>query len=218
MKVFADRTDAGRQLGTRLREVAAVADADHVVVLAVPRGGLPVGAEVARILDAPLDVAIIRTLRSPANPELGFGAVDGDGHVEVDQDVVARLGITPEEVDEEIADRREVVQRRLQLYREATARADVDGACVVVVDDGIATGNTARQAAAFARRAGAGRVVVAAPVGPADVAERLADVADDVVVLVHPAELLSVGQAYEEFAPLDDADAVSAVRLTLAEG
>lgn len=218
MHVFADRTDAGRQLAARLAEVSAVAGAERVVVLAVPRGGLPVGAEVARTLEAPLDVAVVRKLRSPANPELGYGAIDAEGHVDLDERTVERLGITQEEIEAEVADRRALVQQRLELYREVTDRVEMAGACVVVVDDGIATGGTARQACAFARRAGATRVVMAAPVGPDDVDERLADVADDVVVLVHPAEFLSVSQAYEDFAMLDDDAAVDAVRAALADG
>lgn len=218
MQVFADRTDAGRQLAARLADVPAVSAADRVVVLAVPRGGLPVGAEVARLLDAPLDVAVVRKLRSPANPELGYGAIDAEGHVDLDERTVERLGITREEIEAEVADRRERVQQRLALYREVTDRVEMTGACVVVVDDGIATGGTARQACAFARRAGAARVVMAAPVGPADVDQRLADVADEVVVLVHPVEFLSVSQAYEDFAMLDDEAAVDAVRAALADG
>lgn len=218
MQVFADRTDAGRQLAARLTDVPTVVGADRVIVLAVPRGGLPVGAEVARALAAPLDVAVVRKLRSPANPELGYGAIDAEGHVDLDEDTVERLGITREEIEAEIADRRELVQQRLELYREVTDRVEMAGACVVVVDDGIATGGTARQACAFARRAGAARVVMAAPVGPADVEHRLADVADEVVVLVHPAEFLSVSQAYEDFAMLDDEAAVDAVRAALADG
>lgn len=218
MQVFSDRTDAGRQLGARLRDEAAVTAADRVVILAIPRGGLPVGAEVARALDAPIDVAVVRKLRSPANPELGYGAIDADGHVELDEEMVERLGITREEIDAEIADRQDRVRQRLELYREAASRTDMAGACVLVVDDGIATGGTARQACTFARRAGAARVVVAAPVGPADVEERLGDVADDVIVLVHPAEFLSVSQAYEDFSVLDDETAVAAVKISLADG
>lgn len=218
MQIFADRSDAGRELGARLRHVACVGESDRAVVLAIPRGGLPVGAEVARELGAPLDVAVIRKLRSPANPELGYGAIDADGHVEIDQEMVERLGISRSEIDEEIADRSAVVRQRLELYREATGRPDMLGACVIVVDDGIATGGTARQACAFARRAGARTVVVAAPVGPADAVDRLADVADEVVVLVHPAEFLSVSQAYEDFSTLDDEAAVAAVKLALADG
>jgi putative phosphoribosyl transferase len=218
MEVFADRTDAGRRLAARLRDEPAVAAAQRVVVLAIPRGGLPVGAEVARALDAPLDVAVVRKLRSPANPELGYGAIDADGHVELDEDMIERLGITRQEIDAEIADRRERVRQRLELYRAATSRTDMTGGCVLVVDDGIATGGTARHACAFASRAGADRVVVGVPVGPADAERRLADVADDVVVLVHPAEFLSVSQGYEDFSVLDDDTAVAAVTMSVADG
>lgn len=216
MQVFEDREDAGRQLAAALAAHQQVRDADRLVVLGVPRGGLPVGAVVARALDAPFDVVVVRKLRSPHNPELGFGAVGADGHVEVNADMVSRLAISPEEVDAEIADRSEAVERRLAMYRRAAPAADIEGAVAVVVDDGIATGGTASLACAYARRNGASLVLLAAPVGPDGIAERLADVADAVLVLSTPAEFLSVGQAYVDFAQLDDDTAVEALRAATA--
>lgn len=211
MKVFEDRTDAGRQLGAALVE-ANVTAGGRVVVLAIPRGGLPVGAEVARALDADFGVLVVRKLRAPHNPELGFGAVGPDGHVEIDDDLVARLGITDEQIEEEVADRRAAVEERLAMYREHVAHVDLSGATVVVVDDGIATGGTASQALSLARRNGARRVILAVPVAPLGAEEQLGALADEVVVLSTPAEFLAVGQAYREFEQLDDDAAVAAVR------
>ncbi|MBA2318473.1 MAG: phosphoribosyltransferase [Euzebyales bacterium] len=213
MQVFEDRQDAGRRLATALSTHPEVEGAERIVVLGVPRGGLPVGAEVARALRAPFDVVVVRKLRSPHNQELGFGAIGADGHVEVNDDLVARLGLSTAEIEQEIADRRDAVGRRVALYREAAAPADLEGAVAIVVDDGIATGGTARLACAYARRNGARRVLLAAPVGPAGVTERMADAADAVLVLSTPAEFLSVGQAYADFAQLSDTDAVTALRV-----
>ncbi len=213
MEVFANRREAGRRLAEQLRDESSVIAASRVVVLGIPRGGLPVGAEVANRLGVPLDVALVRSLRTPANPELGFGSVDAAGHVEIDEAMVERLGISQEQIDAEVADRRASLQQRLELYRAAIEPVDLSDACVVVVDDGIATGGTARKSCRYARRAGAAHVVMAAPVAPPDVHERLGDVVDDVVVLVTPPEFLAVAQVYEEYPTLDDASAVAAARL-----
>lgn len=211
MKVFEDRREAGRLLADELASSGVLHDAERVVVLAIPRGGLPVGAEVARALEAEFDVVVVRKLRSPNNPELGFGAVAGDGHVELDDDLVAELGLTDEQVEAEVSDRTDAVRRRLDLYRDVTPGAELEGAVVVVVDDGIATGGTARQACLLARRGGAARVILAVPVAPRDVAEELRSVADEVVVLSCPAEFLAVDQAYREFMQLGDDDAIAAL-------
>lgn len=209
MTVFEDREDAGRHLAAALAGQPAVVDGARVVVLAIPRGGLPVGAEVARVLNAELDVAVVRKLRSPHNPELGFGAVGANGNVHVDAQAVAELGLTPEQVDAEVADRTAAVERRVGLYRRAAPPVDLTGAVAVVVDDGIATGGSAREACVLARKGGAQRVVLAVPVAPRGVVEDLGDVADAVVVLSQPAEFLAVDQAYRDFAQLDDEDAVT---------
>jgi putative phosphoribosyl transferase len=211
MTVFENRREAGRQLAAALRDHPALRGAERIVVLAIPRGGLPVAAEVARELGAEFDVAVVRKLRSPHNQELDFGSVGPDGHVEVDQDAVAELGLTQDQVQAEVADRQAAVRRRVELYRGVAPAADLSGAAVVVVDDGIATGGSARQAAQVARRAGAERVVVAVPVAPRRIEEELAGVADAVVVLSEPAEFLAVDQAYREFAEIDDDDALAAL-------
>jgi predicted phosphoribosyltransferase len=213
MEVFEDRQDAGRRLAEALRADPDVADGGaRVVVLAIPRGGLPVGAEVARALGAEFDVVVVRKLRSPHNPELGYGAVGPDGLVELDEELVERLGLSQEQIDGEITDRREAVHRRLEMYRSVAPAVPLDGAVVVVVDDGVATGATARQACAVARRAGAERVVLATPVAPPEALDELADAADRVVVLSKPPEFLAVGQVYRDFEQLDDESVLDALR------
>ena len=207
--IFTDRTEAGRQLADALAADPLVRDAERLVVLAVPRGGLPVGAEVSRRLAAPLDVVVTRRLRVPHDPEIGFGGVGADGHVEIDQDTVARLGLTREEVETEIEDRRGRVARRLELYRRVIPAAELDGAVAIVVDDGIASGATAHLACGLARRGGAAQVVLAVPVAPDTAEETLAGAADRVLVLTTPAEFLAVSQAYQDFPRLDDDDVLA---------
>lgn len=216
MEVFEDRQDAGRRLASVLAERPDVRAAERVVVLGIPRGGLPVGAEVARALGAAFDVVVVRKLRSPENPELGFGAVGAGGYVEIDRDTVDRLGIAREQVDAEVAQQRAAVQQRLDLYRAVAPPVELDGALVIVVDDGVATGGTARQACAFARRSRAARVVLAVPVAPRGTGNRLAADTDDVIVLSTPAEFMAVGQAYADFSQLTDTDAVAALRRATA--
>ncbi|HWH32767.1 MAG TPA: phosphoribosyltransferase family protein [Egibacteraceae bacterium] len=211
MTRYADRRDAGRRLAEALRDHLR-GETRRVVVLAIPRGGVPVAAEVAEALDAALDVVVVRKLRAPFQPELGYGAIGSDGHVDVDRDMAARLGLTEEQVQAEVADRRAVVDQRVREYRRVLPQPDLGGAVAVVVDDGIATGSTARQACGLARRLGAARVVLAAPVGPPDVEAALAGVADDVVVPARPPDFQAVGQAYTDFAQLDDGDVLDALR------
>jgi putative phosphoribosyl transferase len=211
MTVFENRREAGKLLAATLRDHAVLQGAKRLVVLAIPRGGLPVAAEVARELGAEFDVAVIRKLRSPHNLELDFGSVGADGHVDLDEAAVAELGLTQEQVDAEIADRQEAVRRRVELYRGVAQPADLAGATVLVVDDGIATGGTARPACLLARRQQAAKVVLAVPVAPRGIGEEFADVADAVVVLTEPAEFMAVDQAYREFAEIDDGDALAAL-------
>ncbi|MGH8932591.1 MAG: phosphoribosyltransferase [Egibacteraceae bacterium] len=212
MKVFEDRRDAGRQLAALLAKDQTLADGRRLVVLAIPRGGLPVGAEVARVLGAAFDVVVVRKLRTPQNPELGFGALGSDGHVEVDEAMVSRLGLTEEDVRAEIEDRQRVIASRLALFRSVVPPVDLSDASVIVVDDGIATGGTAREACNLARREGATRVVLAVPVAPPRAADELTGAADRILVLSEPAEFLAVGQAYKEFGQLDDEASLEVLR------
>jgi putative phosphoribosyl transferase len=198
--VFEDRVDAGRRLGELLK-VRAGAPA---VVLALPRGGVPVGAEVAEALGAPLDVLLVRKLGVPAHPELAFGAIGEDGVRVLDDEIVRSTRVTPaQQASVEQRERAELV-RRVERYRAVRPREPIAGREVLVVDDGVATGSTARAACEVARARGAQRVVLAVPVAAAGAVDALRDVADEVVALAVPVRFRSVGQWYVDFRPTTD--------------
>lgn len=201
---FGDRREAGRRLAERLLEYRP----DRPVVLGLVRGGVPVAAEVARALDAPFDVLVVRKLGVPWHEELGFGAVaEGDVRV-VDEEEVATLGIEPEPIERAIQDQAVEVQRRVRRYRGARPIRSVEGRTVILVDDGVATGGTMRAAIEAVRRAGAGRVVVGVPVAsPTSVAE-LRTLVDDLVVVQAEEPFFAVAQFYDEFPQISDDEVV----------
>jgi len=196
---FTDRVEAGE----RLAEVLAPRVRPPVVVLAIPRGGVVVGACVADRLDAPMDVVVPRKIGAPGNPELAVGAV-AEGVEALDGDAIHRLGLDPAAVRAEVARQTVEVARRTAAYRRGRPPLDLAGRTAVLVDDGVATGWTCVAAARFTRRAGAAGVLVAVPVGPAGLARRLRPVVDEVVVLQTPEPYLAVGQAYQRFPQVGD--------------
>ena len=199
---FTDRTDAGRRLAARL---AHLRGADPVVV-ALPRGGVPVAAEVADALGAQLDICVIRKLGVPSQPELGMGAIGEDGARVINEQVVRLAAVTPARLAEvERAERTELT-RRATRYRGGRAPVDVRGRTVVVVDDGIATGSTARAACGIVRARGAARVVLAVPVAPPDWTHRLAGVADELVCVGTPSPFYAIGEFYDDFSQTEDAE------------
>ena len=204
MRGFRDRRDAGQQLGARLRYLRD----EHPVVVGLPRGGVPVAFEVARALDAPLDVIVVRKLGVPVHPELGMGAVGEDGVRVLTDDVVRQAGVSPSAIAAVEARERLEVERRAQLYRRGRPMIPLAGRTVVVVDDGIATGGTARAALEVARAHGARRVVLAVPVAARESVQELAGVADEVVVLATPFPFYAVGEWYMQFSPTPDDDVV----------
>lgn len=208
MHRFRDRTDAGRRLGEHL----AAWRGPDVVVLGLPRGGVPVAAEVANALGVPLDIVIVRKLGIPYQPEVAMGAI-GEGGVRVLDDVlVARAGVTPAEVDAVERRERATLEARVERFRGGRERLDLTGRTAIIVDDGIATGATATAAAQVARQLGAARVVVAVPVGALDAAGRIRD-ADEVICLLQPPDFHAVGSYYRDFRQTSD-DEVAALLTT----
>jgi putative phosphoribosyl transferase len=206
--VFRDRRDAGERLGEALRDRVD----PPAIVLGIARGGVVVAAPVAEALGAPLDVVVPRKLGAPHNPELGIGAI-APGVVVLDEDLVRRLGVDEAYVRAETARQQREIERRLAAYRGDRPPPELAGKTAVIVDDGVATGGTAIAASRWARREGAERVVIAAPVGPAGIERRLAPEADDVVVLFTPRTFLAVGEWYERFEQTGD-DEVRALLAT----
>ncbi|MGE7436028.1 phosphoribosyltransferase family protein [Kitasatospora sp. NPDC001175] len=197
---FTDRRDAGRQLAARLTQLRG----QDVVVVGLPRGGLPVAAEVAEALRAPLDICVIRKLGAPFQPELGLGAI-GEGGVRVLNREVMRLAGVREEQLAPVEEReRAELARRVARYREDRPPIPLSGRTVVVVDDGVATGSTARAACQIVRRLGAARVVLAVPVAPTDWVARLGEDADELVCVRTPVAFYAIGQFYEDFEQTSD--------------
>jgi len=200
--MFTDRKDAGRKLLERLPDL----DPETTVVLALPRGGVPVADVIARALGAPLDLALVRKVGFPGQPELALAAVsDGpDPQIAVNRQVARMSGLSQSEI-EALADRQlEEIRRRRELYLKGRAPVPIAGKTVVVVDDGVATGATMRAALRLLRRAGAARLIAAVPVAPRDTAAELAAECDEVVALETPVHFGSVGAHYRVFDQVPD--------------
>ncbi len=199
--LFRDREHAGRLLGERL---AAYAGRRDVLVLALPRGGVPVGLEVARSLGAPLDIVVVRKLGVPFEPELAMGAIASGGAAVLNEQVVDMLGLTSEAIEEVAARERLELQRREAAYRGARPPLDVSGKIVILVDDGVATGSTIRAAARALRELRPARLVIAVPVGALRTCADLRGYADEVVCLATPEPLLAISPFYQSFPQTTD--------------
>ncbi|HYZ07323.1 MAG TPA: phosphoribosyltransferase family protein [Pseudonocardiaceae bacterium] len=205
--LFADRFEAGAQLGAR---VGAMRWSDPVV-LGMARGGVPVAAAVAEALDAPLDVAVARKIGAPGRPELGLGAVTAEGPARYDEPRLAALGLTPADLQTDCERERAEARRRLRRYREIADPLPVTGRDVLLVDDGLATGVTARAALGELRAAGPRRMVLAAPVCARNTQAALRAEADDVVCVAAPAGFGAVGHWYRDFRQTSDEEVLAAL-------
>jgi putative phosphoribosyl transferase len=201
---FRDRTEAGRLLAPRLAHLRG----QDVVVLGLPRGGVPVAAELARALGVPLDVIIVRKVGVPDQPELAMAAVGEGGVLIVNERVVQLAGVTPELLAEGAERERAELEERVRRFRGEHPRVPLAGRVALLVDDGIATGSTARAAAAVARAMGASRIVLAAPVSPRETARRLALDVDELVFLETPRDFVAVGRFYADFRATEDEEVV----------
>jgi putative phosphoribosyl transferase len=206
--IFTDRVDAGRQLARRLRHLRGT----DVVVVGLPRGGVPVAAEVARELRAPLDVIVVRKLGVPFEPELAMGAI-GENDIRImNDDVVRMMGITrKQQTDVEVIERAEL-KRRAQRFRAGREPVPLAGRVVVIVDDGVATGSTARAACQIARDQGAARIVLAVPVAPVGWEERLAGVADELICVATREFFPGIGLFYADFSQTSDEEVLNCLR------
>lgn len=198
---FADRYAAGRRLAGALQ---AYRGRPNVVVLALPRGGVPVGYEVAKALGAKFDILIVRKLGLPQHPELAMGAIASGGVVDLNREVIAMAGVRQRDLDEVMAEEIHELEQRESRYRGARAVVPVEGCTVIVVDDGLATGSSMRAALMALQSRRPARIIVAVPVAPTDAARRLQDVADEFVSVLCPVHFEAVGQFYKDFGQTSD--------------
>lgn len=195
--IFRDRTDAGRQLAARLKDLTA----EDPIILGLPRGGVPVAGEVAQALAAPLDVIVVRKLGAPFREEFAMGAI-GDGVEVLHDDTIRSLGVTPAQLEEVRAREQIELDRRLGRFRAGRAPLNLKDRTAIVVDDGIATGATAMAACEVVRTMGAARVVLAVPVAPPEFDP--GELVDEYIFLERPQRFMSIGQSYADFTQTTD--------------
>ncbi|MDI6907740.1 MAG: phosphoribosyltransferase [Thermoanaerobacterales bacterium] len=211
--MFRDRVDAGRRL------LAALKGREYPrgLVLAVPRGGVVVGAEVARGLGLPLDIIIPRKIGAPHNPEMAVGAVTQDGTAIYDEHLLVLLGLTPDSLAPKVREQVREIERRSALYRGGRPPVPWEGRTVILVDDGVATGYTTLAALRSLRRANPRRIILAVPVAPPETVARLRDEVDELVCLLAPEPFYAVGQFYREFDQTDDQTVIDLMRESVPE-
>ena len=209
MSLLKNRVEAGKQLAQALKTAS-----ENAIVLAVPRGGIVVGYEVAKSLGIPLDVIVTKKIGAPDNPELAIGAVAEDGTFILDEDLARRLYVPKEYISEEVEKMRQEIQRRLVRYRGNVPYPSLKGREVIVVDDGVATGSTLKAALRLLRHKGAKTVTVAVPVGPPDTIRELEKLADRVVVLHTPEPFYAIGQFYVDFTQTNDEEVSELLKLS----
>lgn len=206
--MFQDRRDAGRRLARLLAEEVK-GTAGPLLVVGLARGGLPVAAEVADALKAPLDVLIARKLGVPWQPELGVGAIAEGGPRILNEALIVEIGLDPASIDDVTRREQQELERRVRRYRGERSPIPVAGQTVIVVDDGLATGYTARAAIAALRARGAARVILAVPVAPSDTVTALGEAADRLVVVEQPETFMAIGEFYGDFSQVSDEEVIA---------
>ena len=202
---YRNRTEAGRLLAAELAHYKSKGD---VVVLGLTRGGVPVAAEVAAALHAPLDVVVVRKLGVPFEQEVAIGAIAGEDTQVLDQEFIDALGLSGKDIDAVAARERAELKRRERLYRQGRPPLDLEGRTAILVDDGLATGSTMLAAVAFARKRLAKRIVLAVPVASVEAIEKLREEVDECVCLAAPELFFAVGEWYWDFLPVNDAEVI----------
>ncbi|MGD0406203.1 MAG: phosphoribosyltransferase [Candidatus Bathyarchaeia archaeon] len=208
MAYFSDRVEAGKRLASALRDFAG----KNGIVLAIPRGGVVVGYEIAKALSLPLDVIIPRKIGAPDNPELAIGAMTEDGTIILDDNLITYIGVPRDYIKAESERQKHEIERRLKLYRQNEPYPSLKGLDVVIVDDGIATGSTMKAALASVKNRGASTVTVAVPVGPPSTIKELKKQADRVVCLYAPEYFQAIGQFYTDFNQTTDEEVIQLLK------
>ena len=208
MAYFSDRVEAGKRLTSAMRDFAG----KNGIVLAIPRGGVVVGYEIAKALNLPLDVIIPRKIGAPANPELAIGAMTEDGTIILDDNLITYIGVQRDYIKAESERQKHEIERRLKLYRQNEPYPSLKGLDVVIVDDGIATGSTMKAALASVKNRGASTVTVAVPVGPPSTIKELKKQAARVVCLYTPEYFQAIGQFYTDFNQTTDEEVIQLLK------
>jgi len=210
--IFEDRTEAGKLLAEKLEKFRD----EHPVILALPRGGLPIGYEISKALAAPLDIILVRKIGAPGSPELAIGAVvDGDEpELVLNERVVAIYNFPDEYLEEQKQKQLKEIERRRKLYLAGRSPINVEGKTAIIVDDGIATGSTALAAVHALKRKNPKRVVIAVPVAPADTMQKFEQEADEVICLHAPTQFFAIGAFYDNFDQLTDEDVINILNAT----
>jgi putative phosphoribosyl transferase len=208
--MFKDRIDAGKQLGNTLLEFKNHPD---TVVVALPRGGVPVGFQIAKRLNLPLDIVCPRKIGAPYNPEYAIGAITETGEGLLDEDVIRQLAVSDEYLNQTIKEEAAVARRRLDTYRKGLGARSFMGKVVIIVDDGIATGATIKAAIASIKKEGAKKIIVAVPVSPPETLREIEALADEAICLSTPPFFQAVGQFYENFSQTSDEEVIELLNL-----
>lgn len=211
--MFRDRRDAGEQLAKRLTHYKGNKD---VLVLALPRGGVVTGFEIARRLDIPLDVLIVRKIGVPWQPELAAGAVSETGTVVLNHHIVSSLGISEDFIRSEVARQKQEITRRVELYREGKGVANLESRTIILVDDGVATGATIKAAIETLKKERIVKLVAALPVAPPETARELRKLTDDIICLETPRDFMAVGNYYSDFSQVSDEEVVRLLQMSAA--
>lgn len=209
--MFQDRIDAGQQLAQAL---IAYKNRKDVLVIGLPRGGVPVAYEVADRLNLPLDIFCPRKIGAPMNKEFAIGAITETGEGIFDEDTIARLGIPQEYIDREVAIEKQTAQKRLDAYRKGRPKRVIKGKTIILIDDGLATGATMKAAIRSAHAEGASEIVVAVPVAPPDTLDEIRMMVDEAYCLDTPLFFQAVGQFYEDFRPTEDEEVEQLMKIS----
>lgn len=203
--MFRDRKDAGIQLAEKLQKYKGQ---EETLVLALPRGGVITGFEIARILKAPLDILIVRKIGFPGQPELAIGAVSETGTVVLIQSIISSYRVADAYIEKEISKQKEEISRRARLYRKDRSIKKFEGKTIILVDDGVATGATMKAAIETLKKENIPRLVVALPVSPPETAQELRQMTDEFICLATPEGFMAVGNHYQDFTQVSDAEVV----------
>jgi putative phosphoribosyl transferase len=207
--MFNDRADAGIQLASQLKEYK---DKEGVIVLALPRGGVVTGYEIGRLLNAPLDIVIVRKIGFPGQPELGIGAVSETGTIVLNDYIISGYGVSMDYIEHEVSRQKEEISRRVKLYRQGKRLSGLEGKTVILADDGVATGATMKAAITTLKEEKLNKLIVALPVAPPSVVEELEELVDEFLCLETPFDFMAVGAYYYDFTQVSDEEVVELLR------